>query len=212
MDVREITGLISKAFSEDGLKIKEYTVTCESPLSAHLYGGDGTVKLSFVGSRPVLSITKFITFSVELEELYVGEDGGVIKLKNFPDINFTLDDDSEELRCGECSAIYDQLTGQTDMYDEINTKYSDKESRRLAGKVLLYARAWATMTLESGQCFSSASASDVRRMKKDCRAFCKEQMKSELAGSVVVILLVQLVLPYIIKWIVERVIDRLINS
>ena len=211
MEIREVRDLISKAFTESGLKIKDYTVTCESPLTAQLYGGDGTVKLVFSGNRPVLSITKFITFSVELEELYVGEDGGTIKLKNFPDINFTLDEGVDDMSCDMC-CDHELLTGQTDLGDEIDSHFGDEESRRLAGKVLLYARSWATMTSESGECFTEASALDVRTMKRSCRAFCKEQMKSEVHGSVIVILLINMLLPYIIKWIVERVIDRLVNA
>jgi len=209
MDIRYVKDLISQAFNKDGLKIKDYTVTCKSPLTAHLYGGDGTVHLMFAGHRPVLSITKIITFSVELEELYLNNEGGKIKLKNFPDINFALEDMSD-VRCGSCCS--DQIIGQTDLYDDIESHFGDEESRRLAGKALQYAQAWATMTMDGGTCFNSMSSSDVKTMKRECRAFVKERMKEERHGSIIVVLLVQMLLPYIIKWIVERVIDRIING
>jgi hypothetical protein len=213
MDIREIKNLIAQAFTKDGVEFKGYMIKCVSPMSAVFHVNGDAMKLEFTSNRPVFSVTKIITFSVELEELYITDDGGTIKLKHFPDINFTFDDDGNAERTFGCEGCSTQaLTGQTDLYDEINAKFGDAESRRLASRALSYAESWATVALDSGECFANASPSTVRQMKKECRAFVADQMKEERSGSVLVILLVNFLLPYIIKWIVERVIDNLINS
>ena len=213
--LREVKGLIAKAFSEDGLVVDGYTVKCQSPLTTHLYGDDAKVQLLFGGTRPVLSVTKFITFSVELEEFYLHDEGGTIKLKNFPDINFEFANMSEVI----CGGTDESCTNEfyvrrvTGICEEIDSQFGDPARQRIAHKCLQYAQAWATMSMDGGTNFASMSARDIKLMKAECRAFVKAQIKQEERhGSIIVIFLVQMILPYIIKWIVERVIDKLING
>jgi len=213
MDVLEITSQINKAFQKNGLDVKGYNVKCVAPLNAMLYSGQGPVQLVFNQNRPTLSVVKIITFSVELEEVYVDVDGsGTIKLKNFPDINFNIDDDTKVFGAPPLSSQYEILSPDTSLHYEIDANFEDEESRRLAEKALQYAQAWTTLALEGGTDFAGASSSDVRKLKKECYKFTKQQMKSEVSGSIIAILLINLLLPYIIKWIVERVIDRMINN
>lgn len=213
MDVMEITSQINKAFQKDGLDVKGYNVRCVAPLNAMLYSGQGPVQLVFSGNRPTLSIVKIITFSVELEEVYIDTSGaGKIKLKNFPDINFNIDDDTKAFGAPPLSSQYEVLSPDTYLNLEMDSEFKDPQSRRLAGKALGYAQAWAAIALEGGTDFAGASSSDIKKLKRECYKFTQQQMKSEVSGSVIAILLINLVLPYIIKWIVERVIDRMINN
>lgn len=213
MDIMEITGQINKAFQKDGLDVKGYNVRCVAPLNAMLYSGHGPVQLVFNQNRPMLSITKIITISVELQELYIDADGtGTIKLKNFPDINFKIDDDTKVFGAPPLASQYEVLSSDTDLHAEIDGKFEDAESRRLADKALEYAQAWTMLALEGGTDFAGASSSDVKKLKKACYKFTKQQMKSEVSGSIIAVLLINLLLPYIIKWIVEKVIDRMINN
>jgi hypothetical protein len=214
MDVMEIVHQINSAFFEEGLDVGGYTVKCESPLTTTLYSGNGAVHLIFSGNRPLLSIVKIITFSVELEELYIDADGkGKIKLKNFPDINFQIDNKKERIfGTPSKSSQYEVLSTNTSLYNEIEGKFEDRESRRLAKKALEYAQSWAMVAVNGGTDFAGASSADVRRMKKEAYNFTKQQMESEISGSIIAVLLINLILPYIIKWVVERVIDNLING
>lgn len=210
----EVVRKINSAFYEDGLDVEGYNVKCESPLTASLYSGNGAVHLIFSGNRPLLSIVKVITFSVELEELYVDADGkGKVKLKNFPDINFQIDDNSEKLfGAVSKSSQYEVLSPDTSLYSEIEGKFGDKESRRLAAKALKYAQSWATVAVNGGTDFANASSRDVKQMKREAYKFTMQQMKSDLSGSILAVLLINMILPYIIKWVVERVIDNIING
>lgn len=204
MDIQSIRDKISSLFTADGLSIKEYTVKCASPTTVRLLGDGESLWVKFdKATQPLLSVKKIITISVNLEELYVGPDGGKIKLKNFPDINFTFDDAEGTFGCEMFSA--------DDMLEEIEEEFGDAESRRLAEKCLTYGRAWATMCRDGGTCFSELSDRDIRSMKKQCASFIREQVREE-HGSIIVLLLMQFVLPYIIRWVAERIIDRLINS
>ena len=214
MDIMEVVRKINSAFYEDGLDVEGYNVKCESPLTASLYSGNGAVHLIFSGNRPLLSIVKVITFSVELEELYVDADGkGKVKLKNFPDINFQIDDNSEKLfGAVSKSSQYEVLSPDTSLYSEIEGKFGDKESRRLAAKALKYAQSWATVAVNGGTDFANASSRDVKQMKEEAYRFTMQQMKSDLSGSIIAVLLINMILPYIIKWVVERVIDNIING
>jgi len=206
MDITSIRDKISQLFTADGLSINEYTVKCASPTTIRLLGETGALWIKFdKATQPLLSVKKIITFSVYLEELYVGEDGGKIKLKNFPDINFTFDEADGAFGCTLLN-LDDELSS------EIEKEFGDAESRRLAQKCLQYGQAWATMCRDGGTCFGELSPREARSMKKQCAAFIREQIKDELSGSVLVFILMQFVLPYIIRWIAERIIDRLINS
>lgn len=214
MDIMEVVRKINSAFLEEGLDVEGYNVKCESPLTTTLYSGNGAVHLIFSGNKPLLSIVKIITFSVELEELYVDANGkGKVKLKNFPDINFQIDDNQERIfGAASKSSQYEVLSPDTSLHTEINGKFEDKESRRLAAKALKYAQSWATVAVNGGTDFANASSADVKQMKKDAYKFTMEQMKSDISGSIIAILLINMILPYIVKWVVERVIDNIING
>ena len=210
-DIRGIKDKITEVFSSDGLTIDSYTVKCESPLTTHTYVDDENVQVIFAGKKPVISVRKFITISVELEEIWLHNTGGKIKLKNFPDINFDLDD-NKEMICGSCTPSDELPIRQMGLYHDIDEKFGDKQSRRLAQRALQYAQAWSAMTLDGGANFATLSAKDARIMKAECRRFVMEQFKQDRHGSIVVVLLINWILPYIIKWVVERVIDNLING
>jgi len=205
MDIQSIRDKISSLFTADGLSINEYTVKCASPTTIRLLGETEALWIKFdKATQPLLSIKKIITFSVHLEELYVGETGGKIKLKNFPDINFSFDEAEGSFGC--------HMFSEDEMLSEIESEFGDAESRRLAQKCLQYGRAWATMCMDGGTCFSELSSREIKEMKKQCASFIREQVRADLHGSILVLILVQFVLPYIIRWIAERIIDRLING
>jgi len=213
MNITEIRDLVFSVFSKTGLKHNDYTITCPSPLNCNIHGDGTYLHLKFVGELPQLSVKKFITMSVDLQEIYSDRTGGIIRLKNFPDIRFTYDQFSDSPVYGSCDHYENEMHLLDGLADEVNSRYgSDPKKGRMASRVLQHCETWAEMSLRGGTQFYGMSKLSRKAMVDKCVKHVTKQMKEDRHGSIVIVLLINWLLPYIIKSIAERMIDRLING
>lgn len=208
MSPKVIYDTISKLFSEDGFNVNGYTVKAESPLVASLTNNDGVFELEFGSNNPKVEITRFITLYAYIEQINFGENGGLVKLRNFPDFKFSYT--SSMFNSCPMSLESDSIK------EEISLEYSSHRDREIAKKCLQYAEEWATICHQSGVTFDNSDYADRYILYNNCYDFVEENIKDDVEkryGSVILTwIFVYVVLPMIIKWIVNKVLERLFND
>lgn len=86
--------VMSSIFSEDGLKISDFTLKVHSETSIDIYKGapgdvnDESIIIDFQENQPTVTIKKIIKLKLTVEGIELHKDGGLLKLDNFPDIPF----------------------------------------------------------------------------------------------------------------------------
>ena len=211
MSPKEINIALRNIFNGNGLEAKGFMIKADSPVKANITHEENTTIIKFNENLPRAEITRFITLKAYIEEITFGQDGGSIKLRNFPDIHFGYDSDS----------LLDFLNKNVpynfgSMDNEIEDKYSDGNKREIAKKCLQYARQWSTMSMSAGVDFSDVSSCQKKVLRKDCYNFVKENVEQDVKkkyGSVfLMFVLLSVILPAIISWIVHQVLDELFNQ
>lgn len=218
MSPQEINDAIVQLFSEEGLQVNGFWVTLESPVIANIFhddvqpnanGSHKVTSIKFGPNLPKVKIKKFITLYAYIEELVLGEEGGTVKIKNFPDFSFAYNAYSRtnSHKCDiDCQSIA----------KEIDCKYSEKSHKQIAKKCLQYAEEWATICHQTGINFENSDFADRYVYYNQCYDFVKENIEEDVKerhGSVILTwLFVYVVLPMIIKWVVNKVLERLFND
>lgn len=205
---QQIKHIIDSIFSESGYSIKKFNVKFPYPLDISIVKDkDGSIDLTFTKALPTISWKKIIVLSARVNGITLKETGGVLKLKFFPDIPFSYEEENTE-------DYGNQNYDLSSIISDINTEYSDAESRFLANKCLHYASEWATIASQ-GCDLSYASNSEKRKLKKDCKNFVMQNLKEDpelQAGSVVLtFLFFYVVLPVVLKFILERVFKKIFS-
>ena len=199
---------ILNLFSEDGLEVSGFVVKAKSPTDINITNNDKLVEIKFPNNKPRAEITRIITFYAHVEQINVGEEGGLIKLRNFPDFSFSYDSSlfSHNAPRVDCGAIL----------EEIDNKYSGQRDKQIAKKCLQYAEEWATICHQTGITFNDADYADRYVLYNNCYDYVAENIEADIEkryGSVILTwLFVYVVLPMIIKWIVNKVLERLFNN
>tara|TARA_Y100000592_G_scaffold32562_1_gene51732 strand:- start:337 stop:630 length:294 start_codon:yes stop_codon:yes gene_type:complete len=80
--------VMSSIFSEDGLKISEFTLKVQSETSIDIYKNDESITIDFQENQPTVTIKKIIKLKLTVEGIELYKDGGLLKLDRFPDIPF----------------------------------------------------------------------------------------------------------------------------
>jgi len=86
--------VMSSIFSEDGLKISDFTLKVHSETSIDIYKGalgdvnDESIIIDFQENQPTVTIKKIIKLKLTVEGIELYKDGGLLKLDSFPDIPF----------------------------------------------------------------------------------------------------------------------------
>ncbi len=211
MSPKEINIALRNIFNGNGLEAKGFMIKADSPVETNITHEDNTTIIKFEGNLPRAEITRFITLKAYIEQITFGEDGGSIKLRNFPDIHFGYDSNSL-LEFLEKNIPYN--FGSMD--NQIEEKYSDGNKREIAKKCLQYAREWSTMSMSAGVDFSNASSCQKKALRKDCYNFVKENVeqdvKNKYSSVFLMFVLLSVILPAIIQWIVHKVLDELFNK
>jgi hypothetical protein len=205
---QQIKNIIDSIFSDSGYSINKFNVKFPYPLDINIVKDDnGTIDLTFTKELPSISWKKFITLSARVRGITLKETGGILKLKFFPDIPFSYDEENANLFGGN---LYDWSS----IVNDINAEYSDSENRFLANKCLHYASEWATIASQ-GCDLSYTSSSEKKRLKKDCKNFVMQNLKEDQdlqAGSVLLtFLFFYVVLPVVLKFILERVFKKIFS-
>lgn len=207
MSPKEINSYITALFSNKGIDINGYKIKSNSPLIVEATHSNGLTEIKFGSNIPKVEITKIITIYAYIEGLTFGENGGTVKLRNFPDFSFSYNNTSSSTGLpADVSTVN----------DDIDKKYAEKSHREIAKKCLQYAEEWATICHQSGITFDNADYSDRYTHYNNCYDFVRSNIESDVKqryGSVILTwLFAYVVLPMIIKWVVNKVLERLFNN
>ena len=118
LPLKKIKEILNKIFDSTGYSFKDVNIRFPQPLQM-TFGEEpnGNVSLTFNNSLPNISWKKFITISAWIQGIVLSENGGTIKIKYFPDLQFSYTKDAEQL-FGSKNFTLD------DIKEEINKQYS----------------------------------------------------------------------------------------
>lgn len=207
MDLKKISAIIHSVF-ENGYQVNNLSVICKSPTIAEVVKDDNGILIEFVGNLPTVELKRFITFKLNVEGISFGENGGIIKIKNFPDMPFSYEENNS------FPSIYGNNLNIDVPEEEINSTFKSESKRKIASKCLQYAQEWATIASLNGVRLDSYDKFDAFVLKKKCYYFVEEQVKKDKDlqyGSFMSIFILSLILPTIIKWAVDRILRSLLT-
>lgn len=208
MSPKEINVTLRNLFNGNGIEVKGFKIKAESPCVANISHGNNTTIIKFGENQPRAEITKLITFYAYIEQIVFGEEGGSVKLRNFPDFSFGYGDSADTLKfCNFNNA---------DIYAEIEGKYSKKSYKDIAKKCLQYSEEWATMCMGKGVTFDNADYFDRYTLKDQCYNFVYDNVVEDAEkkyGSIILTwIFLYVILPTIIRWIINRFLDKLFDT
>jgi len=208
---REISESLFKIFSKDGLELKGFKIKVKSPMIATVKHEDNEVKIVFDENLPRAEVKKFITFYAYVEQIVFGENGGSIRLKNFPDLHFGYDSN------GISSVIQATLFSEDfEMERLIDATYQEGTRRKIARDALHYAKHWATIVSQVGV-FSELDESEKkytgRELKAQCYSFVVENLRrnndeGRYGSAILTYILVFIIIPAIAKFIVNKLLEK----
>lgn len=208
MSPEDISKALFSIFSEEGLEVKGFKIKSESPLVANIHSSEEKTIIKFGQNYPKAEITRIITWYAYIEEIVFGRSGGSIKLKNFPDINFSYTDTV-------LSLLKDNFVEDPSIVAEIDDRYSCPKENEIAKKCLQYGKEWATICSQSGVDFAESNSCERRQLRKSCYNFVKENItqdaKEKYKSVFLTFILVTVILPAIISWVVGKILDELFN-
>ena len=206
MSPKEISEVLFKIFSDEGYKVNGFTIQSKSPLVANTYSDENKTSIKFGNNHPRVSIKRLITLYAYIEEIVLGKTGGSIKLRNFPDINFSYEKSL-------LSFFEQNFHSHEDLYNEIEAAYSDPTKKKIAHKCLQYGTEWATIVSQSGG-FCGLDGQSKQELKSQCLKFVidnvrKDFEKEKKYGSVILTyLLVFIIIPAVAKFIITRLLEK----
>lgn len=206
MSPKQINVAFRNLFNGNGLEVNGFKIKAKSPFVANIKHEDNTTVINFGTNKPSAEIKRIITFKAYIEEIVLGEEGGSVKLKNFPDIHFSYED-------SVLSLLTDNVNfgDDTSFMEEIDKKYCNERKNKIAKKCLQYAREWATICSQSGLDFKKVPCWDRKNLKRSCYDFVKSNIEEEMqdSSSFVTFALFFIIVPAIISWVVHRILDEL---
>ncbi len=208
INIQQIRDTIFQIFSDNGYNKNNVTVKFPQPLDIKVEQNGDDITIDFNSNLPYISWKKLIRLSAYINGFTLGKNSGTIKLKYLPDITFTYEQTQQFI-----SNMSEEKFGNIDFSDiqkEIDVKFGDEERKKLATKCLQYGAEWARIASQ-GCDFSCADALTIRKMKRECSNFIKDNIEKEKEyGSVILsFILIYVLLPVILKFIVERIFRKL---
>lgn len=205
MDLTNIYEILNKLFT-DGYQVNTLKIKCESPTTIKVVNNNNGLYFSFENNLPSAEVNRFIKLKLYIEGISFGKTGGIVQLKNFPDMPFDY----------ESKKTFGSIKEPTfeDFEDEIKSTFKSESKRKIASKCLHYAKAWATIASLNGVQFNKCDKFDYFVLKNKCYYFVEDQIKNDKElqyGTFVSIFILGLILPAIIKWAVERIIRSLLT-
>ncbi len=207
MSPREIYQSISSIFNGEGISVKGFKITSKTPTIATVRYDNDIAEITFGDNQPKAEITRIITMYAHIEKIIFGQEGGSIKLRNFPDFSFGY---------GESETVRFCKFDNGDIYCEIESKYSKKSYKDIAKKCLQYSEEWATICMGKGVTFDNADYFDRWKLKDQCYNFVYDNVVEDAEkkyGSIILTwVFLYIILPTIIKWIINRFLDKLFDT
>lgn len=211
MELPEIQNIIEQIFSKSGYEVNSFTFFCPTSSSISMKKTASSLDISFKEGMPSVKTKKFfITISAHLEGLSLREDGGTIKLKYFPDINFSYGQESSEERFGACN---NNNVDTKIIKSQINTEFPDSARNKIANLALKYTQEWANIASDNGNDLSFYKNKRLRKKyRQDCEAFVKENIMLskdiEAKSAILTFILIYFVLPAVVSWVVKKFLDN----
>lgn len=209
MSPEEVNESLKNLFSNDGLELNGIKIKAESPLIINIYHEGNRTTINFGSNNPKAEIKRFITFRAYIEGLCFKEHGGSIKLKNFPDLNFSYGKNSL------LDLFTQNFCHSFGIDGEIEKKYRDNNKKEIAKKCLQYAEEWAKISQHSVD-FASANSFERYELRRNCYEFIRSNIEEEARekyGSVfLTFILLYVILPAIISWVVHKMLDKLFTK
>ena len=206
MSPKEISKILLAIFSDEGYSVQGFKIKSKSPLIPNVYSENNETSIKFGANLPRAEITRLITLYVYIEEILFKQDGGVVRLKNFPDISFGYEQSLLSLLFSHNFSCDEELNSL------IEKTYSDETKKKIAKKCLHYGTEWATIVSQSGGFASASSSSDRRDLRSQCINFVVENVRHDVEqeyGSVILTyLLVFIVIPAIARFIITRLLEK----
>lgn len=204
MELTDIKNAIEKIFSKNGYEISGFSLSCPDEMAMSISKKEKGIDISFGGDLPYVRTKKFlIPISAKIQGVYLGEDGGSIKLKHFPDFSFSYDENnSANFGSHESISYVDLISSQ------IDREFKDEERRKIAKLALQYTNEWATIVSQNGASIYHCDDKNKGKLKRDCENFVLDNMRNskeiEAKSVVLTFILMYVVLPMVIKWVIEK--------
>lgn len=207
VDLKQIRDIVYQIFSSSGYSLNNMNIQFPQPLDIKITKKNESIMLDFISNIPKVSMKKFITITAYVKGLDLHPNGGTLKLRYLPDINFDYGA-SQELMFG-------QYMDFSSIEEEIASEYKDEERKKLASRCLQYGREWATIASQNPD-FAQSSVSEQKRLKQQCKNFIRDNIKNEeeqkYGSAILMFILIYVLLPVVLKFIVERIFKKLFNN
>lgn len=210
MELSELKNIIEQIFSKSGYEVNSFTFFCPTSSSISMKKTDASLDISFSDGMPSVQTKKlFIPITAHLEGISLGEEGGTIKLKYFPDISFSYGQNASEERFGDCNNNVNTKIIQS----QINQEFPDSARNKIANLALKYTQEWANIASNNGNDLSFCKSKKLRkRHRQDCEAFVKENIllskDIEAKSAILTFILIYFVLPAVVSWVVKKFLDN----
>lgn len=210
MEISEVKEIVEKVFSKDGYEVNNFTFFCPKSLSISLEKTSNDLSIKFNTGLPSVQTKKlFIPITAQLEGITLGEDGGSIKLKYFPDIKFSYGYGTKSF------GAYEPSVDVYEMKHAINKQFPDPERNKIANLALQYAQEWISVASQNGTNLLFKNKNLRKQHRKNCEAFVKENIMLskdiEAKSAVLTFILVYFILPAVISWVVKKILDNYFN-
>lgn len=211
MDLSTIKDIVNQAFSKSGYSISNFAISFSNNTSILITKKDDVVHINFLDNLPVVKTKKFfLPIKTEVQGICLGNDHGIIKLKNFPDMKFYYSEQNEQV-FGSSGLVFDTEKLKSD----IAKKYSDSKRKKIAELAVDYAMEWAILANSHGVDFKQCDAYSQKKLYQDCYKFVYDNIinskKIETRSSSIGLMLLYFFLPAMINWIVKKFIDQLVK-
>lgn len=202
INLKNIKDIIDQIFSDSGYSVNSVNIQFPQPLDIKITKDGESISLDFVGNTPKISWKRFITLSARIDGISLNKDGGTLKLKYLPDIDFSYEKTQE--------ALFGQSYNFEEIKQEIYNEFSDDARQKLANRCLQYGVEWATIASQSSK-FCNASISEQKILKQQCKAFIKSKIAEEekCGSAILTFILIYVLLPVVLKFIVERIFRKI---
>lgn len=203
MDLQNIRNIIYQIFSDGGYMFNNMNIKFPQPLNIKIIKNNDDISLDFVNDCPKISWKRIITLSAHVNGISLGKDGGVIKLRYLPDINFSYDKTQEQLFGNQ----YDFSSLQ----EEIMKEYDDEARQKLASRCLQYGAEWATIASRSNEALAYSTPEEQKHLKQQCKNFIRDNIRNEErhGSAILSFILLYVLLPVILKFIVEKIFRKI---
>lgn len=89
MQPSDYFAIAQQIFSKNGFSAGAFEIKCPTPLSIKTENLNDGIKIKFEGTKPKVTVRKFIRLSLSLSGIHLSKTGGVLEIENFPDIAFS---------------------------------------------------------------------------------------------------------------------------